>query len=323
MSDDFKNFREAVAKFDVLQLELDILKDALETNFVNYKNVNAISSEITTKNQSVLHSINTLQIEATSTVENAINTARQLKEEMGKYYSAEYTQTKKDFEGLLGDINSSIHTLRSSVHSDIQSAMNDVHIDTSTLSKIIDDKIEGIDTDALEGFTTSVNSYIEAHTDNFTATIEKLNTASEDFKTISTNVSKSRDALNHDIKKINWLNYGMVAISSLGIGLIIGGGGMLFKAFDLVEYTYSEKQEKALAQLEAKKASIDELPKLYQYLRDNEIEVHFGKFSDTKKPYISIDDDDLTKEISRKKCFVRDNNQAVIRLEESKVIGLE
>lgn len=80
MSDDLKNFREAVAKFDALQLELDMLKDALETNFVNYKNVNAISSEITTKNQSVLQSINTLQIEATSTVENAINTARQLKD---------------------------------------------------------------------------------------------------------------------------------------------------------------------------------------------------------------------------------------------------
>lgn len=288
MSDDLKNFREAVAKFDALQLELDILKDALETNFVNYKNVNAVSSEITTKNQSVLQSINTLQIEATSTVENAINTARQLKEEMGEYYSAEYSQTKKDFKALLDDINHSIRTVRSTVKSDIHSAMNDVHIDTSSLSKIIEEKIEGIDTEALERFTTSVNSYIEAHTDNFTATIEKLNTASEDFKTISDNVSKSRDTLNHDIKKINWLNYGIVAITSLGIGLIIGGGGMFFKAYDLVEYAFSEKYEKSLAELDAKKASIDELPKLYQYLRDNEIEIKYGVFSDTKRPHIAI-----------------------------------
>lgn len=244
---------------------------------------------------------------------------------MGEYYSAEYSQTKRDFKALLDDINHSIRTLRSTLKSDIHSAMNDVHIDTSSLSKIIEEKIEGIDTEALERFTTSVNSYIEAHTDNFTATIEKLNTASEDFKTISDNVSKSRDALNHDIKKINWLNYGIVTITSLGIGLIIGGGGMFFKAYDLVEYAFSEKYEKSLAELDAKKASIDELPKLYQYLRDNKIEVHFRFFNDIQKPYIAIDSDDTspTKIKGEKTAtFTLDNGSSVIILKKDKIRGL-
>ena len=333
MSDEIKNFREAVAKFDELQLELSDLKEALETNFIHYKNVSDISSDISQKNQAVLESINTLQINAENSVNDAIDKAEKLKAQMAEYYSAEYSKTKSNLVAMIGTMNKSINALEEDINRDIQSAINKAHIDTSALSQIIDDKIEGIDLTALEDFTKKVNAYITSHSDDFTAAAEVLNSSANTLDDTVSKINTSTDRLNANIKKINWLNYGVVAIVSLGAGLIIGGGGMFFKAFDLVDYAYKEDYKESLAQLEAKKASIDELPKLYQYLRDNEIEVHFGIFDDTQKPYLAIDKDDTMVAIiksgmieqkgdNESRCFVRDNGQTVIRLDEDKVIGL-
>ena len=66
---------------------------------------------------------------------------------------------------------------------------------------------------------------------------------------------------------------------------------------------------------------------MYQYLRDNEIEIKYGVFSDTKRPYIAIEKEDTQTAndglaSNETRCFVRSDGEAVIRLDESKTIGL-
>jgi hypothetical protein len=325
MSDDIKNFREAVAKFDELQLELSDLKEALEINFKNYKNVSDISSDIADKNQSVLESINTLQINAENAVNDAITKAKNLKEEMSKYYSAEYSQTKKDFDLLLSGINSSISSLKSSIKLDIQTAVNNASIDTSALSKIINEKIDGIDLTSLDNFTKSVNEYVVTNNGKFENATQALDTSASTLNTAVKNIDTSTKKLNTDIRKINWLNYSMVALVSLGIGLVIGGGGMFFKAFDLVDYAYKEDYKKSLQELEIKKASAMEVSELAKFLIDNEIEIHFRYFSDTKMPYLQIDKDDTMVNKYKEqdsRCYVTNTGKTIIRLDESKTIGL-
>lgn len=328
MSDDIKNFREAIAKFDEILLGLSILNDALGTNFLNYKNVSDFSSDISEKEQSILTNINALQINAKHTQDTSVEYAENLMTKMSKYYSDEYTKTRKDLDALLLSITNEFSTLKSTTKATIQSAVNDVNIDTSELSKIIDKKINGINIEAIEVFTASVNNFVHLHNNDFDDAISKLaiSKTSLDTSVVSldatvTKITNSSNKLKSDIKKINWVNYGMIAITSLSAGLIIGGGGMFFKAFDLVDYAYKEEYQKSLQVL-------DKLPKLYQYLEENDIDVHFGLFNDTKKPYLAIDREDTTTQIydihnpETIGCFVRPSGRAYIRLAEDKTIGL-
>lgn len=194
MSDDIKNFREAVAKFDELKLELEVLKEGLETNFENYKNVSDISIEVADKNQGVLQSINTLQINAENSVNDVIEKAEILKAQMAQYYSTEYKKTKQNLDTLLTDIDSSIGSLKNSINTDIQTAINSINIDTSKLTSIIDKKVDSIDLSPLEDYTKSVNIYLKKHKE------DAVNNAKE-IKKIRTEIEIDKEELDKEFKE--------------------------------------------------------------------------------------------------------------------------
>jgi len=182
MSDDIKQFREAVYKFDELKIELEILKDALEKNFNDYKNVSDISSDIADKNQVVLESINTLQIQATDTVENAVKKATDLKEEMSKYYSAEYTKTKKDLDALLASMDNKLQTLQATTEKTIQSAVNNISIDTSSIEKAVNEKLNSFDTQRIDALTNKINEYLDTEEKRILTRTEDINSLQKEYR---------------------------------------------------------------------------------------------------------------------------------------------
>ena len=127
MSGDLDNLRELVAKLDEVQLDLEKVKSGLDKNFKNYKKVSDISTSISEKNKEVLESINTLHIEATTTVENAFEETIKLRETMSKYYSAENTKIKENFNALLSNMKSELITLKI----DINRTIKEEYIDHS------------------------------------------------------------------------------------------------------------------------------------------------------------------------------------------------
>ncbi|SCN46474.1 hypothetical protein BAZMOX_00432_3 [methanotrophic endosymbiont of Bathymodiolus azoricus (Menez Gwen)] len=203
MSSEIENIRQLVTKLDEVQIDLETVQEGLEKNFENYKNISDISSDISEKNQEVLESINTLQIQATNTVEDALKKATDLKAEMSKYYSSENTKIRKDFDVLLSSIENELSTLKSTIKTSIQSAINDVNIDTSDLSHIINEKIKSIDIEPIREFTNNVNKYFEKHkNDTKEQAIE--------IKTIRDSIAKNKENLEKNLEEYyteqeNWI----------------------------------------------------------------------------------------------------------------------
>ena len=152
MSGDLDNLRELVAKLDEVQLDLEKVKSGLDKNFKNYKKVSDISTSISEKNKEVLESINTLHIEATTTVENAFEETIKLRETMSKYYSAENTKIKENFNALLSNMKSELITLKIDINRTIKDAANNVNIDTTSFANIINQKVKKYDISVLESF---------------------------------------------------------------------------------------------------------------------------------------------------------------------------
>jgi len=189
MSDDIKNFREAVAKFDELQTDLESLTEDFKEVSEKNKNINNNSKEIVEQNQAVLRSINTLQINAVSVVENSLNNAKEIQKEMSDYYSSEHKERKLKLDTLLNEFEYKLSTLQSTIKTTIQKSINDVHIDTSELAKTIDNKIINYDTQKFDKFNSDVIDYFQQHrkdANKYAKEAKEENTRIKEYR-ISTN----------------------------------------------------------------------------------------------------------------------------------------
>jgi len=288
MSEEIKNFREAVIKFDELQIELENIREALESNFDNYKNINAISADNSSKYQEILRNINTLQIQAKKSVENsinlhnnAVNKTTELKEEMGKYYSLEYNKTKKDFDNLIKTMQSELNNFTKTIESNIQHTVNSIKIDTSKLSEIIDKKIDNFDTIHLERYVDNFKKDMDATVQSLNKNIQNI--AQADKKLEQINIATNN--LNTDIKKINWLNYGTIGTVCLFLGLTIGFFITTYFKIDAVSNYYFSSYDEKQKKLEQK---IEKFNKDSNFLFKNVYIKSFGTYKDTNIKFVEF-----------------------------------
>ncbi|HIP15363.1 MAG TPA: hypothetical protein EYG74_07730 [Sulfurimonas autotrophica] len=296
MSGELENIRQLVTKLDEVQIDLETVKEGLDKNFENYKNISDISSNISEKNQEVLESINTLQIQATQTVETAIEKATNLKIQMGKYYSAEYTQTKKDFDALMSDIQSELSTLKSTIETTIQDAVNDVNIDTADLAKIIDKKIGKLDLSKVDRFIAGTNDNIDKAIKNMAQKMSQVEQIDGILQSSIKSLDQTANKINNATESFNGINKSVsmaMTLSMLFVGIVIGAGVMTYLKIDATSDFYFSQYEQKQIKLEADqkeiKAKLDTLTAFEKWIISNNYKLNFGKFDDSNQNYISID----------------------------------
>ncbi len=195
----------------------DLLNNTLEV--VSKFDENKISTENIERFGAVLENINTLQIEAQNSVENA----RKKAEDLDTKLSTKHKQ-------IIDDVDSKITTLNSTINT----AINNVNIDTSKLSDIIDEKVENIDTEKLvKTFKNFNNAFIENEEtlknkqsemlEKEAIFIKKFEAQTKEKEAILEDAKKATKELNHILKKPKLLLFSFILtiFISLGTGVII------------------------------------------------------------------------------------------------------
>jgi hypothetical protein len=289
MSSEIENFREAVAKFDELQIELESIKESLESNFSNYQNISKISNKNINDFQSILKSINTLQINATNTVENSLEKANQFK-----------GRIEEKNQELYRNIYKQLTMLKEGLNSIINDAVSKVEIDTDGFEKIINKKLHAFDISKVD------DAIKEVHHGLFYLNL------------ISKRMAEKEEGINTAIDNINNANFNLslfTLIGSLGLGVIFGIAiSSIFQINTFSDYyfsKYDEKQEILDSNLKDVSKRINKLNQLSQWLLKNEIEIDYGQFQDSKRHYILLKKEDTKEDAEGKTSFYRDGNTVV------------
>lgn len=252
MSDEIKNFREAVLRIDELQADLEVLVDRLDSSFENYKNISDNSSEMVAKLNQILQSVNTLQINLQNTIEGvesqsakilksaeikaeaATKAANDLKTQMGEYWSQEYSQTKEDFDALIKEINDGIDDLKRDIAIKIRDAADGLELDTTELQKAIREQVGKIDIEPIKDAIDRANDAnakldkgvknIETFSKNIGTSIKKRNDELKEYYAEQGEWIKKLKKQNSEIQKA-WKTpkkFLLMMISAMLIGLSLG-----------------------------------------------------------------------------------------------------
>ena len=309
MSDEIKNFREAVERFDEIQADLEVLKEQLDNSFANYKGISENSAETVEKLNNILRSVNTLQINLQSTIEGverrsseilkaaeakadaATKSANDLKTQMGKYWSQEYNQTKKDFDNLYDNINSSINTLKQNLQTMINAAIRDAYIDTTQIEAIIEKEIQKVDLSPI--LNTAYT--IERYTKRLDEDKAQLEHTVEQFRRALSALEGKAEQINNATRKINKINKSIstgVAASLLVFGTVFGFGIATYFKIDAISEYYFSRYDKKQAELEKQvaknKENYKKLKGLQKFIADHNIDITYGTYKGTDTPFVSI-----------------------------------
>jgi len=289
MSSEIENFREAVAKFDELQIELESIKESLESNFSNYQNISMVFAENIDDFQSILKSINTLQINATNTIENSLEKTNQFK---GKI--------EEQNQELYENIYKQLKVLKEGIKSIVNDAVRKVEIDTSGFERVMNEKIQAFDTSRVDEATKEVHH-----------ALFYLNLISKRMKDKS-------DEINSAIENINNANFNLslfTLIGSLGLGIIFGIAiSSMFQIHTFSDYyfsKYDEKQKVLDANMKTVNRRIDKLNNLNAWLLKNEIEITHGRFTDSTQHYILLKAEDTKENSEGETSFYSDGYTVV------------
>jgi len=289
MSSEIENFRAAVAKFDELQIELETIQESLERNFSHYKDISMISSNNIHEFQSLLKSINTLQINANNIVENSLEKANlfgaNIQDEYGKLYVTIYKQVKE---------------LKDNINMMVNDAIKNIEIDTKGFEKIINKKLQAFDASKVD------------------AAIKEVHDGLFYLNIISKRMAEKEKGINTAIDNINNANFNLslfTLMGSLGLGLILGVGiSTLLKIDIFADYyfsKYDEKQEILDANFKIVNKRVDKLNDLSKWLLRNEIQIEYGRFKDSTEHYIFLRDKDTKKDNNGKTSYHEDGRTFV------------
>jgi DNA repair exonuclease SbcCD ATPase subunit len=287
MSDDIKNFRIAVEKFDELMTDLSVLESRLKEDFKHYKE----AGEAAEKMQAILKNINAIQVNAETVLKAAeekataaTEAAAALKKEMGKHWSAEFTETRKEFDKLLSEIKAAIADAASGVKVDTRAL-------ESTINKTLNEKIESFDITPLNRSIKLLHDLSESlknRTNDVSAVARKIDSAIK-------NIEEKTEELNEASEKIDSIRGGMTfwtGVMLVSVGMIIGFFITTYYKIDALSDYYFAGYEKRLA---AERARNDALEKrldksdgLIKFIEENGIKYRYGVYSDTKRPYIGF-----------------------------------
>ncbi len=299
---DNMDIKDIIALFNALIVSSETTATELDKNHKNYAEISTVSTENLAKYKAVLEAINTLQINATETVETALKKADNLGSKIDDKNKELYASIKKHNQSLYDAVNEQIKKLKEDTKTIITEAMNNVNIDTSDLSRVINAKIEKYDLSKLDSFIRSANANIDQATN-------KMNRAMSDVQEIEGNLKESINSLdrtsnnitikteeiNDAVKNINSANKSIsmaTTLAMLFVGIVIGAGVMTYFKIDAVSDYYFSSYDKKVAH---EKAVNDELmeqinntSQLEQWLIKNKIKLNTGTFTDTREIYISV-----------------------------------
>lgn len=273
MSSEIENFREAVAKFDELQIELESINESLEKNFSNYKEISMVSSNNIHEFQALLKSINTLQINANNIVENSLEKANLFE-----------ANIQADHERLYATVYRQMIELKKSINMMVNESVKTIEIDTDGFEKIINEKLQGFDTSKVD------------------AAIKEVANGLFYLNLISKRMAEKEEGINSAINNINDANFNLslfTLIGSLGLGLILGF--IISTVFQIDIFSdyyfskYDEKQEVLDSNIKTINKKIDHLNALNQWLLKNDIEINYGRFKNSNDYYIFLKDEDSKK----------------------------
>jgi gas vesicle protein len=148
-----------------------------------------------------LEAVNTLQINAENSVKEAIFKTEKMKEELGKYYTKEYIQTRRNMQELTSFMNTSIRELKRNINDDIQTAIDNLQIDTTDIQKVIDKNLMNFlkktENDLLHIFNNldNISKEISSKEKAFKESAKKFNDAVDD------NTEKLNNAIENFNKK--------------------------------------------------------------------------------------------------------------------------
>jgi len=277
MSSEIENFREAVAKFDELQIELELIKESLEQNFGHYKSISTTSLQNIEDFKRLVTSMEMLQTHASEITQSHLIHTDGLSEKISSQYRELYKDANKEFTIHYNNLHREIKLLKHEINSMVQNAINTIEIDTQTLENVINRQLDKFDVSQIEDTVTKLHQWLHK------------------IKEVSNEADKRIEGINNSVKNINQLSFFlsysvMFSIAFLGIflGFVMA---TFFKIEALSDYYfthYTEKQEKL-------ESDIKQLNSLSQWLLKNNINLHYVQSPDTKDYFIMVKEKDTKK----------------------------
>jgi hypothetical protein len=263
--------------------------------------------KISQANEEILKALSTLQLKTSDLLSKA-------EEITSKVTVENLTFTDNIVEKIKG--------IKKVVEHSTKDAISGINIDTKKIENIIINKLTELDLSKVDKFIEQISEEIEDVNTEINTSIVDLKSSNTLLKKSIEELDRKSKTINKAVKEINSANKSVsmtMTVAMLSTGIVIGFGIATYFKIDALSNYYFSKYEKKQKLLERK---IQSYSKLNKYLYENEIEIHFGKFSDTKKPFLSVDKDDTQQDINGRRTFTRNNGQVVIRLKTDKTIGL-
>ena len=263
--------------------------------------------KISQANEEILKALSNLQLKTS----NLFNKAEAI--------TSKVTAENKSFTD---NIVEEMKGIKKVIESSTKDAINGINIDTKKIEDIIINKLAELDLSKVNEFIEQISNGIEDVNTGMNASIADLESGNRLLKKSVEELNGKSKTINKAVKEINSANKSVsmaITVAMLSTGVVIGFGIATYFKIDALSSYYFSKYEKKQKILERK---IQSYSKLNTYLYENEIEIHFGKFSDIKEPFLSIDKDDTKQDRYGKRTFTRDNGQVIIRLRTDKTIGL-
>ena len=194
MSDEIKNFREAVQQFDNLIINLKRIDKKMSDNFKNYNSLNTNFDNVMNEQKLLTDNIQNIQSESF----NTIDIMKSIYANIGLSYTNNLSNLKTELEKFNNSIN---NTINESIN----------NIDISNVSRkieqLLDDKIKTLE---LENIRLQ----------NLNNNLEKKIKANE--KKVNTIISQTDTQVNESIKQFNKMS----KVVNWGILASVGGGGL-------------------------------------------------------------------------------------------------
>ena len=199
MSDDIKNFREAVQKFDELIIDLERVDEKMSANFKNYHSLNTNFDEVIEEQKLLTDNIKNIQKESFNTID-IMNTI--------------YTNIELSYKNNSDNLKTQFEDFNNSINSTINKAIDNIDISnvSRTINKLLDNKITNLELEniRLKNLNNKLDKEIEKNEEHINTKMSQIDNSIERFNKMS--------------KVVNW---GILA-SVCGGGLVIGIISTLF-----------------------------------------------------------------------------------------------
>ena len=200
MSDDIKNFREAVQKFDELIIELERVDEKMSANFKNYHSLNTNFDEVIEEQKLLTDNINNIQKESFSTID---------------IMKSIYTNIGLSYTNNLSNLKTELEKFNNAISNTINKAIDNIDISnvSNKIEQLLDDKIKTLELEntRLKNLNNKLDEQIKNNAKKVSTIITQTNTKIDD------NIER----FNKMSKVVNWGILASSAAGGLAVGILI------------------------------------------------------------------------------------------------------